>query len=453
MSTSAGQARGDNRPILSVSELNRRGRVLLEESLGNVWVRGEISGFRRVASGHWYFTLKDERAQLRCAMFRSRNQLLRFRPTDGLEVIIRATISLFEERGEYQAVTQHIEPFGEGSLRIAFEQLRERLAAEGLFDAARKRPLPADVRHLAVITARSGAAFKDIVAVAARRNPSVRITLLSVKVQGEDAPASICAAFAALPQVPDLDAVICGRGGGSLEDLWAFNDEAVARAIAACPVPVISAVGHEVDVTIADLVADVRAPTPSAAAEMVLPDQAEMHAALDTRRAQLTRQMTATLGAARARFEGLDRRLRVQAPRPQRISQRVDELEQRLTRALLRGLELHRRQLGQLRGRLKHPGARLAEQRMRLDTLAERLRRAIAMGLRGKRDSLESLARAMHAVSPLNTLERGYAVLMKEGTTTPLVEAARVTEGERVVARLARGRLTCRVERVDDEPL
>ncbi len=452
MPTSPEPDRGDNRPVLSVSELNRRGRMLLEASMGNVWVRGEISGFRQVASGHWYFTLKDDRAQLRCAMFRSRNRLLRFRPTDGMEVIIRATISLFEERGEYQAVTQHIEPFGEGSLRIAFEQLRQRLAAEGLFAADRKRPLPGHVRHLAVITARDGAAFKDIIAVAARRNRTVRITLLSVKVQGEDAPASICAAFAALPRLPDVDVVICGRGGGSLEDLWAFNDEAVARAIAACPVPVISAVGHEVDFTIADLAADLRAPTPSAAAEMVLGDQSEMHAAMDAVRARLTRQMTATLGAARIRLEGLERRLRVQAPRPQRMGQRLDDLEQRLTRAAIRAVAAHRRRLEQVKPRLKHPGTRLTEHRTRLDGLEQRLRRAMAVGLLGRRESLEGLARAMHAVSPLDTLRRGYAIVTREGATTPLVDATSTAAGERVVARLARGRLTCRVERVDDEP-
>ncbi len=483
---------GRNQNVLTVSQLNAQARVLLEERFAMVWVQGEVSNLKRASSGHVYFTLKDAGAQLRCVMFRSRSQQLRFRLEDGLEAIVRANISLYEDRGEYQAVVQAVQPAGDGALRLAFDQLKARLEAEGLFAPERKRALPYLPRHIAIVTARGGAALRDMLAVADRRNRMARITLLSVKVQGDSAPPSICAALAALPRLADVDLVICGRGGGSLEDLWAFNDERVARALAEVSVPVISAVGHEVDITIADLVADVRAPTPSAAMELALPDQTELAQRVAALEQRLVRGEQNLLAQAGELSNRLRHRLEVQAPRLQNAAQRVDALELRLQRAHARQRDALATRLSHLRSRLKHPGQRLHEQRQRTQQLQDRLQRALrarltdrkrdlaqvrqrldppttrlsqgrsrlealnARLLRGIRDAcnsrharLAAAARALQSVSPLDTLQRGYAIVVQpqdDGPGIPVTDASRVAVGERLVAQLARGRLECRVE-------
>src|ERR1700683_1480816 len=320
----------EKRDVYSVSRLNREVRVLLERGFGTLWVEAEISNFSRPSSGHWYFSLKDANAQVRCAMFRQRNMLCALSARDGQKVLVRARIGLYEPRGEFQLVVEHMEDAGLGALKRQFEELSARLKAEGLFAAERKRPLPALPRRIGVITSPSGAAVRDILHVLARRFPAVAVMIYPVAVQGAQAPAEIFAALALACRRADCDVLILARGGGSLEDLWAFNDERLARAIVASPIPVISGIGHEIDFTIADFAADVRAPTPSAAAELVVPDAQEWLTAFVRLGSRLERCM-------RRRLEEHGERLRWLAGRAALVSptarlgahaQRLDELEQ-----------------------------------------------------------------------------------------------------------------------------
>src|ERR1700691_608959 len=388
-----------NRDIYSVSRLNREVRVLLERGFGAVWLEAEISNFARPSSGHWYFTLKDAAAQVRCAMFRQRNMLSSFIARDGQKVLVRARIGLYEPRGEYQLIVDHIEDAGLDSLKRQFEELSASLSAEGLFALERKRLLPAIPKRIGVITSPTGAAVRDIVHVLARRFVGVAVLIHPVSVQGASAAAEIIAALKLAGERAECDVLILARGGGSLEDLWAFNDEALARAIAASPIPVISGIGHETDFTIADFAADVRAPTPSAAAEIAVPDA----------------------DAWLKSFEHLGLRLK---------------------RGMRRCLESQHERLRWLEGRaaLVSPSARLAQQMQRLDDLEQRLGRAAQNRLRRARERLLPLVRTLHAVSPLATLDRGYAIVTtQEGKV--LRDAADAPVGTLVEARLAKGRI------------
>ncbi|MBP6777983.1 MAG: exodeoxyribonuclease VII large subunit, partial [Piscinibacter sp.] len=338
---------GAQREVYSVSRLNREVRSLLEQRFGAVWIEGEISNFSRPASGHWYFTLKDAGAQVRCAMFRNRNYVVRTPPRDGQQVLVRGRVSLYDARGEFQLIVDHVEEAGVGALRRQFEELKARLAAEGLFDAARKRALPALPRRIGVVTSPTGAALRDILHVLERRFPAIPVVLYPVPVQGQGAGAQIAAMIRLASQRQDVDVLIVARGGGSLEDLWSFNEEVVARAVLDCRIPVISGVGHETDVTIVDFVADERAPTPSAAAERVVPDRSEWLRNLAIRLSRLTRAQARILA-------GLDESLRWSARRLQQLhprarleqqAQHVDELDTRLQRALRRRLERARQDL------------------------------------------------------------------------------------------------------------
>ena len=438
--------------VRTVSQVNAQARLIIEERLGAVWVRGELSNLRRYASGHWYFTLKDQRAQLRCVMFAGRNRFVRFAPQDGLEVIVRASLSLYEARGDFQAIIDHIEPAGEGALRAAYEQLKTRLAAEGLFAEERKRPLPAFPRHIAVISSRDGAALRDVLAVARRRFACARITCFYVAVQGFEAAGQIIAALDRADRMrrpPDV--VVLTRGGGSLEDLAAFNLEAVARRIAAARIPVVSAIGHETDVTIADFVADRRAPTPSAAAEMVTPDGVELlarlarlEASLASRMAERLRWRDALLGGARRRLIHPGRALR------QRL-QRADELAERLAAA-------QRWRLGQARAALAHqralferaaPTLRVAAARERIERLRTRLIDAAALGRSRAAARVDALTRALRAVSPMATLERGYAIVARPDGSRwgkAVTSTGQVGAGDAVALHLADGTLQARVE-------
>ncbi|MBN8482592.1 MAG: exodeoxyribonuclease VII large subunit, partial [Xanthomonadales bacterium] len=304
------------RTILTPSTLNRLVRDLLEDAFALVWIEGELSNVSRPASGHLYFTLKDGTAQVRAAMFKPRSGWLPFKPVDGMQVLARGRVGLYEARGEFQLVVEHMEPAGEGALRREFERLKQRLAAEGLFDAARKRSVPALPRRIAIVTSATGAAIRDVLSVLARRFPLVAVDVVPVPVQGGEAPAAIVAALARLAEAQRHDVILLTRGGGSLEDLWAFNDEAVARAIAASPVPVVSAIGHEVDFTIADFVADLRAPTPSAAAELLVPDRSDLLRGLRRECERLVQRLRARLQASAQRVDHLHARL--QAARPTR---------------------------------------------------------------------------------------------------------------------------------------
>jgi exodeoxyribonuclease VII large subunit len=438
-----------DRDIYTVSRLNREVRLLLERGFGTLWLEAEISNFARPGSGHWYFSLKDAAAQVRCAMFRQRNQLLSFLAKDGQKVLVRARIGLYEPRGEYQLIVDHMEDAGHGALQRQFDELRTKLAAEGLFDAVRKQPLPLIPSRIGIITSPTGAAVRDILHVLARRFPSVPVLIYPVPVQGAGAAAQIVAAVAMAGRRADCDVLILARGGGSLEDLWAFNDERLARAIAASPIPIISGIGHEVDFTIADFVADVRAPTPSAAAEMVVPDGAEWLAALARTFKRLAGCTRRRLDAEQERLRRLIRRAALVSPTAAlgHQAQRLDELEQRLSRALRRHLQECRERLRWLSGRaaLVSPSVRLAQQATRVQSARQRLERAWQHGQSVRRERLLPLVRTLNAVSPLATLERGYAIVSREDGVI-VRDAAEARPGSVIDVRLERGRIRARVE-------
>jgi exodeoxyribonuclease VII large subunit len=532
------------RLVYTPSRLNREARTLLERGFPALWVEGEISNFSRPSSGHWYFSLKDADAQLRCAMFRQKNQFLRFMPKDGMHVQIRGRVSLYEPRGDYQFIADAMEEAGEGLLRRKFELLKAKLAAEGLFAEERKRPLPRLPRRIGVITSPTGAAVRDILHVLQRRFPMIPVLIYPVPVQGATAAPQIAAAIRAASARAECDVLILARGGGSLEDLWAFNEEVVARAIYDCSIPLVSGVGHEIDFTIADLVADVRAPTPSAAAERVTTPDCHEWSRLFTRQARhLEATLERALSARADRIAWLSRRLAQLHPGIQvrQHAQRLDELEQRLVATIGRklarandqhqwlnrrlaqqhpGMELHRRslRLRELQQRLiavtrgilarnidratwldhrlmqAHPGIEVARRATRLHEIEQRLARSIRHGLYRKRSEVWQLAarlrhespelrltmvmhrvdafdariqRAMskrldawrtqhrvaatrlNAVSPLATLERGYAIVSTP-TDHVITDAAKTAKGELIKARLAKGTLIARIEDIGD---
>lgn len=399
-------ATGTRVPVLRVSELNRLLRTCLEAAVPEVWVAGEISGLRIHTSGHCYFRLKDAEGQIAAVMFRSAARALRFKPQDGLAVLAHGRVSLYDVRGDLQLYVDALEPRGVGSAQLALEQLKRRLADEGLFAAERKRPLPGWPRRVGVVTALSGAAVHDIVTTLRARLPGVRIVLRPVRVQGELAGGDIVAALADLAQAPAVDVIIVGRGGGSIEDLWAFNEERVARAIAASPVPVVSAVGHEIDVTLADLAADCRAATPTAAAAMVVPDARQT--AL-----QLTRRADA------------------------------------MAAALLLSLRRRRERVLALARHVRDPRQTLVRQRLRIDELADRGGRGVAVTLRAAGARLIAATERLQALSPLAVLERGYAIARRADDGRVIRSGAEVAVGDTLEILFRRGAARVRVERID----
>ncbi len=438
------------RDIYSVSRLNREARALLEGGLPSVWIEGELSNFSRPASGHWYFTLKDEAAQVRCAMFRQRNLLVRATPRDGMQVLLRARVGLYEPRGDFQLIADHLEEAGEGELRRRFELLKQRLAAEGLFDAARKRPLPRLPRRIGVVTSPHGAALHDVLQVLRRRFPAVPVLIYPVPVQGAGAGAQIAAMLGLASRRAEVDVLLLVRGGGSLEDLWSFNEEAVARAIVAAPFPVVVGVGHEVDFTIADFAADVRAPTPSAAAELVVPEAAAWSRELGVTLRRLGLALGRSLATRRDALQRADRqlaRLHPSALIAQRI-QRLDELHGRLGAALRTGLAARGQRLIALRAGLGglSPATRIASLGQRMLHARARLDSAQRHGLAERRGRLQASVAALQAVSPLATLERGYAIVTLAADGTVLRDATRAPAGSQIDAQLAHGRLRARVE-------
>ena len=437
------------RHILTPSSLNRLVRDLLEDALPLVWIEGELSNVARPASGHLYFTLKDANAQVRCAMFRPKTGWLRFRPADGMHVLVRARVGLYEPRGEFQLVAEHMEPAGEGALQREFEQLKARLDAEGLFDPARKRALPAFARRIGVITSATGAAVRDVLSVMSRRWPLAEVDVLPVPVQGREAPPAIVSMLRRASASGRYDVLLLTRGGGSLEDLWAFNDEQVARAVHASAVPVVSAVGHEVDFSIADFVADLRAPTPSAAAELLVPDAQAI-----ARHLQQLRQRMATLQQRRlhALIQRTDHLLaRLQAQRPQtrlmRDRERLAHLRHRLAAAMREALRERSRRVERIHARLlaRHPRQRLPLHAQQLAQQERRLRQVIFQILERRRATLTQTARALHAISPLATLDRGYAILFDDQGHV-IRSAGSVASGARVRAKVADGELALRRE-------
>jgi len=433
------------RPILKPAQLNALARDLLEGSFAQVWVQGEISNLSRPGSGHLYFTLKDERAQVRCALFKQKATYLRFTPRDGLQVLVRGRLTVYEARGDYQLVLEHMEEAGEGALRQAFEALKARLAAEGLFAPERKRPLPRFIRHLGLITSARGAAVQDVLSVLSRRFPMLDVDVLPVAVQGQGAAAEIREMLARAANCGRYDALLITRGGGSLEDLWAFNDEALARAIVASPVPVVSAVGHEIDFSLADFAADLRAPTPSAAAELLVPERFELLAQL----AQLRRRLDAAVGRQHTALAQRNDQagLRLQSLRPQlrleRGGHRLALLRAQLDAALLADLNTRVQALRRCAQGLErmHPRERLATQRHRAALLELRLGSVIRRRIDQDVLNLQGLARALHSVSPFATLARGYAIVRDPLSGAVLRRSQDAQVGQELDAQLAEGAL------------
>jgi exodeoxyribonuclease VII large subunit len=481
------------RDIYTVSRLNAAVRSVLERGLGVVWVEGELSNLSQPASGHWYFTLKDRDAQLRCAMFRIRNASVGFTPRAGQHVLVRGRVSIYEPRGDYQLIAEHLEEAGVGALKREFERLKTELAADGLFAQERKRPLPRFPRRIGIVTSPTGAAIRDILHILGRRFPPAAVLIYPTPVQGEDAVPSIVRALQLASARAECDVLIVTRGGGSIEDLWAFNDERVARAMASCSIPVISGIGHEVDFTIADFVADVRAPTPSGAAELVVPDRNACLEALARAQQRLRASMQRELRTYAARFDGLRLRLKLTHPgvRLLQQAQRLDDLEQRMSGCIQRELRasIGRIAAMELRFKLALPGVRLAPRWQQLEDLQERLSSAMRTRLHSDgnrmnsafarlvlhspdrlareyrllqealaarlthaaRDSLSRAGnrlglaqRALNAVSPLATLTRGFAVVTKADGTL-VSDARQVRVGEEIEARLGKGRITASV--------
>lgn len=440
------QRLGLDREVLSVSQLNNRARLLLEDVFGGIWVEGEISNLAKPASGHVYFTLKDRQAQVRCALFRQSAARVRQELRDGLAVKVRGKVSLFEGRGDYQLILDTVEPAGDGALRAAFEALKEKLSSEGLFAAERKQALPSHPKRIGIISSPTGAVIRDIISVFRRRAPQVELVLIPTAVQGREATGQIVRALQ-LADKQGFDALILARGGGSLEDLWCFNEEIVARAIDACTTPLVSAVGHETDVSISDFVADVRAPTPSAAAELLAPDSSELVQRLSNLHRRLVLRLQSRLERERLRLESVSRRLRHPGERLRQQAQQLDDLEMRMQRAFQQQFNIRKDRLAYLDKRLitQHPGRNLQLLRQRLDSFAERLPRAINDALKQRRFQLQSQMKTLNAVSPLETLGRGYSILLDEHNRV-ISKAADTQPGQRLKARLGKGELIVRVE-------
>ena len=442
-----GRSRGlSNGRVKTVSEVTAEARFCVEERFGRVWIEGEVSNFRPYASGHWYFSLKDSRAQLRCVMFSSRNRFARFRMADGLSVVVRGHLSVYEARGDFQAVVDHVEPAGEGALRVAFEQLRTKLAAEGLFAEQHKKPLPLYPRHVAVISSRDGAALRDVLAVLRRRFPCIRVTCFFVAVQGFEAEAQILTALDRAERMrhpPDV--VILARGGGSLEDLAAFNLESVARRIHAARCPVVSAIGHETDTTIADFVADRRAPTPSAAAELATPDGAELQLRLKRLEVALASRLQSRLRSEERLLDAVRRRLVHPGRALEQRLQRTDELAERAVAAMRSSLRRMQTALGyqtELLARAS-PQRTVDAQQQRLANAGARLAAAAANAVQRRREGLEATERALRAVSPTATLERGYAIVAKPDGSRwgrPVASASAANKGDAVDIHWADGK-------------
>jgi exodeoxyribonuclease VII large subunit len=437
------------RRIVTVSELTSGIRATLEAGFGELWVEGEVSNCRVWNTGHAYFTLKDSGAQLKAVMFRTAYRYLRFKLEDGLHVVARGSLNVYEPKGEYQLVCEHVEPHGRGALQLAFEQLKRRLQAEGLFDASRKRPIPALPRKIGIVSSLDGAALRDIIKVISRRHPNVHLVIRPCRVQGESAAGEIARALKALTRVPGVDVAILARGGGSIEDLWAFNDEALARAIAASPVPVVSAVGHEVDVTIADFVADLRAPTPSAAAEMVVAAKEEFCARIDRLTGRLQAAMRSHVHRRRAAVHELTSRRglarwHVQvAMRGRAIADLTHDLRRHATALVARRAREHQA----LRGRLDSLDVRrrLAARRGRLMAADERLHAAAHRRRDRAHGRIAALTGRLDTLSPLAVLARGYAVCWNADGTRIVRSAREVAAGDRVRLTLHEGTLDCEV--------
>ncbi len=438
--------------VFSVSTLNQSVAQLLESNFSWIWVEGEISNLARPASGHIYFSLKDAGAQIKCAMFRGSNRKLTFHPDNGQQVLVRAKVSLYQPRGDYQLIVDRMEESGEGALRRQFELLKLKLAAENLFHEDFKLPIPDLPRSIGVITSASGAAIHDILSVIERRFPSIPVTLYPVPVQGVDAAPAICRALEQLPDASDCDVILLARGGGSLEDLWPFNEETVARAIFDCPCPIITGIGHEVDVTIADYVADFRAATPTAAAETVTPDQQTWLQNFDWYQQRLDQLMQEKILHQREKVQWLKQRLLQQHPANiiKRAREQCLSMETRLSHAwqhvfsgkTSQAVQAHTRLLGQ------NPDSRLQQKKQRLHFACKQLEQMMYQTLTRDKTRLSTCARTLHAVSPLQTLERGYSITL-DINKKAVTSASQLSTGDLLETRLHKGRVYSRIEEIE----
>ncbi|KJY85091.1 exodeoxyribonuclease VII large subunit [Vibrio galatheae] len=431
-----------NQNIFTVSRLNAEVRLLLENEMGIVWLIGEISNFSAPVSGHWYLTLKDSRAQVKCAMFRGNNRRVTFKPQNGNQVLVKARLSLYEPRGDYQLIIESMQPEGDGRLQQQFDELKMKLAGEGLFSQSDKKPLPEHPKCVGIITSKTGAALFDILDVLKRRDPSLPVVIYPTMVQGEGAAIQIAQAIGCANSRNECDVLIVGRGGGSLEDLWCFNNEILARTIAASQIPIISAVGHEVDVTIADFVADMRAPTPSAAAELVSRDNSHKEQALIARQHKLASAMRYYLAEQKSHSVSLLHRIERHHPsyQLQRQSQQLDDLESRLNRAMsqfiaLRGQKIERQQY---KIQLQSPVKQFAEQRTRMQRLEQKLLDAMDRKLLNARHQLAIGAEKLDTVSPLATLKRGYSIT-QTAQGHVVTQTEQIKTGDTLVTRLSDG--------------
>jgi len=440
--------------VYSVSEITRDVRAILEAAFDKAWIEGEISNFRQAASGHAYFVLKDDKAQIKCVLFRGQRVGMKFSPEDGDQVLLFGRVTVYEARGDYQVIVEAMEPRGLGALQKAFEQLKDKLAKEGLFDESRKKELPEIPWKIGIVTSPTGAAIRDMIHVIKRRNPKTSVLLYPALVQGEGAAEEIARGIKELNKHKDVDVLIIGRGGGSIEDLWAFNEEVVARAIADSKIPVVSAVGHEIDFTIADFVADLRAPTPSAAAELVVPKLNDIVQDLQYLTNQMIERMEEDIEDYRERLRYLiDRRF---FREPRRIleapAQHLDEVVQRLLRGLDQWVLVKRGSLTQTVHRLfqASPGKQIQKMSERRIDLVARLQRRMESQIKLKKEKLGGVAKSLGALSPLNVLERGYSITTAQKTGKAVTSSKQVKKGDTVRIRLAQGQLDATVDETID---
>ena len=439
--------------IISVSEINRRAKSILEENFPLVWIQGEVSNFFSAASGHWYFSLKDESSEIRCAMFANKSHRITFEPKDGDHLVLNGTLSIFEGRGQYQIIVEHIELAGEGALLKAFEELKKKLLTEGLFDDSLKKKLPSYPRSIAVVTSPDGAVIQDIINVLSRRSPFFNLTVVPTLVQGEKAAPLICEALNKASNLENIDLIILARGGGSIEDLWAFNNEEVARAIVNCPIPLVSAVGHETDFTISDFVADIRAPTPSIAAEIISQPYSELKETLEGYQSYLLKSFESQFDSQRTRITNLIKRIRHPGDKLREIGQKVDYLETALIQEMHQKVSFKKNQLNitQLSLQQNSPQNKVKEAKVYLQNASKDLLKAFKLKVERKRKLLGELVATIEAVSPLSVLARGYSIISTEPEGKILSSSNQVKIGQTISAVLNKGSIKAEVKSKDKD--
>ena len=438
--------------IISVSEINKRAKSILEENFPFVWIQGEVSNFFSAASGHWYFSLKDETSEIRCAMFTNKNHHITFEPKDGDHLVLNGTLSIFEGRGQYQIIVEHIELAGEGALLKAFEELKKKLQLEGLFDDSIKRQLPAYPKNIAVVTSPDGAVIQDIINVLDRRSPFLDLTVVPTLVQGEKAAPLICDALNKVGKLKKVDVVILARGGGSIEDLWAFNNEEVARAIVNCPTPIISAVGHETDFTISDFVSDLRAPTPSIAAEIISQPYSELIETLEGYQNYISRSVISQIDLQRTQITNLIKRIRHPGDKLREISQKLDYVETALIQNINQEISFKKNGLNlkDLSLQQNSPQNKVKEAKIYLQNSSKDLLKALKLEIERKSTVLAEIVATLQAVSPLSVLSRGYSIISTEPDGKILSSSNQVEIGQTISAILSKGSIKAEIKSKDE---